>query len=203
VSEGAGTTAWNATGLTEDTTYYWRAKASDGPSESPWVQGRFSVNAVNSAPGPVSLLNPADGAWDNQLSAVLQLVKHADGDGDPLSYQYEVYADAAPTNLVASGASPDALLQVTPALPDYNWYWWRVRGNDGTQTGPWSAGQALYIHRRGITEVGDANGDGRVDSLDLGRMMSQWAHAGRMDLDANGVAGNKDLTQLLKQWSRP
>ena len=59
-AEGAGTTTWTPTALTEDTIYYWRAKANDGLADGPWVTASFFVNTVNEAPSVPTLHGPAD-----------------------------------------------------------------------------------------------------------------------------------------------
>lgn len=49
----------------------------------------------------------------------------------------------------------------------------------------------------------DLNGDGRVDSLDLGILMSQWGPGtGKSaDMDGNGDVDTRDLEVLLDAWS--
>ena len=52
LSEGTGTTAWIAPlELTENATYYWRARAYDGKLYGPWMDtASFRVNTVNDPP---------------------------------------------------------------------------------------------------------------------------------------------------------
>ena len=48
---------------------------------------------------------------------------------------------------------------------------------------------------------GDVNGDGRVDSADLGMLLSNWGNPGAGDLDADGVVNSNDLGILLSGWT--
>ena len=63
IAEGVSTTAWLVTGLADNTTYYWRARASDGNAQSGWVQGSFFVNTANDAPSVPVLKNPGRRGW--------------------------------------------------------------------------------------------------------------------------------------------
>ena len=72
----------------------------------------------------------------------LTVLNAIDFQSDPLTHQFEVYADAALTQLVAqvpSVASGTATTswQVDVDLPDNAPYWWRARASDGMNTGPW------------------------------------------------------------------
>ncbi len=93
VSEGQETTAWAVAGLTENSRYFWRAKAADASAESPWVTGSFWVNAVNDPPPTPVVKNPGDGAWVDTLSPTLAVHPLTDPDQDGLSYHFVVYAD--------------------------------------------------------------------------------------------------------------
>ena len=48
---------------------------------------------------------------------------------------------------------------------------------------------------------GDINGDGVVDSTDLGILLSQWGGPGSADLDASGTVDSADLGILLAGWT--
>ena len=58
----------------------------------------------------------------------------------------------------------------------------------------------LMIEAEGI--LGDFNGDGRVDGIDLAQLLSAWgSDAPEYDLNDDGFIGGPDLTQLLSNWS--
>jgi hypothetical protein len=48
--------------------------------------------------------------------------------------------------------------------------------------------------------VGDLNGDGTVDAVDLTVLLGQWGGAGNADLDQNGAVDAADLASLLAAW---
>jgi len=55
-----------------------------------------------------------------------------------------------------------------------------------------------------INENGDADGDGKVDVLDLSLMMFQWGQTGAdlsTDLDQDGKVDILDLSVLMANWS--
>ena len=48
--------------------------------------------------------------------------------------------------------------------------------------------------------VGDLNGDGRVDGIDLGQLLSAWNTPGPGDLNGDGIVSGPDLGLLLAAW---
>jgi hypothetical protein len=202
ITAGQDSTAWSVTGLSEGVQYYWRAKAGDGLSESRWVQGSFVINTLNALPGEVTPVNPGDESWVSTLSPVLSVDKQPGPYGDELRYEYEIYTDRELTSLFAAGGGSGGALPVMAELPDHGWYYWRVRALDGDRVGPWSTTLAFYVNDGEVAEAGDENADGRVDSIDLGVMMSRWSEFGALDLNRDGVIGSEDLYLLIRQWSR-
>jgi hypothetical protein len=47
----------------------------------------------------------------------------------------------------------------------------------------------------------DLNGDGAVDGIDLGQLLSQWGTDGTADLNDDGIVDGIDLGQLLGAWT--
>ena len=47
----------------------------------------------------------------------------------------------------------------------------------------------------------DLNGDGAVDGIDLGILLSQWGTDGTADLNDDGIVDGIDLGQLLGAWT--
>jgi 2',3'-cyclic-nucleotide 2'-phosphodiesterase (5'-nucleotidase family) len=130
VAPGVGTTSWRPATLLDNTTYYWRAKASDGRADGPWsTVARIFVNTANDPPSTPTVLAPAPGAQVTVLTPTLSLNASVDPDGDALTYEFEVYADAAMTTSVASTTGAGTSW-VAPALPDKAWYTWRARARD-------------------------------------------------------------------------
>jgi hypothetical protein len=81
----------------------------------------------------------------------LTVANAEDYQSDALTHQFEVYADAALTQLiaqvpsVASGATRTSW-QVDVDLPDHEPYWWRCRASDGTNTGAWTTATVFNIN---------------------------------------------------------
>jgi hypothetical protein len=49
--------------------------------------------------------------------------------------------------------------------------------------------------------IGDLNGDGAINSVDLGMLLGAWGSTGPGDLSGNGVVGAEDLALLLGAWT--
>ena len=201
VNEGSGTTSWVAAGLADNQVYYWRSQASDGTATGPWVYGQFRVDTANDPPPIAILANPSDGAWDNQSMPELSVMAVPDPDGDVLTYQFEIYSDAALTTQVASGSSTTPDWEVPTGLTDHSWFYWRARADDTTTPGAWSATGSLYINTSEIVSIADVNQDGLVNSVDMGRMMSEWAATGLGDLNQDGIVDEHDFRLLLEQYN--
>ena len=144
VSEGDGHTAWRATGLSDNTRYWVRVKASDGTADSPWSEAvAFFANTANDPPATPILANPSQGAGVNLLTPTLSVYNASDPDQEIPSYQFELYADAAMTNLVAGAESVVETAQMTGwtvpvPLAENQSYYWRARAYDGSLHSGWS-----------------------------------------------------------------
>ena len=155
--EGTASTRWYVSGLRDNTWYYWRVKASDGMAESAWKVARFFVNTANDAPTIPVHENPGDNAWVGTLSPTLSVYPSIDVDNDKLSYTFEIYsADRRKRigSLVASGSSDTVFWQVTQALSESGWYYWRAQAIDehGAESG-WSDTVIFYADSDGINDV--------------------------------------------------
>ena len=152
IAETGGTASWPVAGLSDNTVYYVRAMASDGAADSPWsAVGSFFVNTGNDAPTAPQLANPSDGAGVKEFQPVLSVRNAADPDGDPLAYDFELYADAGLTTLLASATAlpegPSVTSWSTPvALAENSRYYWRARAFDGELHGPWMPAASFMIN---------------------------------------------------------
>ncbi len=89
-----------ALGRTPDNTrYFIRAKASDGSADGHWsaVSG-FFANTINDPPTTPALANPSNGAGVSVFTPTLSVHNATDLDKDILTYEFELYADAAITS---------------------------------------------------------------------------------------------------------
>ncbi len=152
IAEGTGTTTWSTVGLTDNTWYYVRTKASDGQAESPWsaVTG-FFVNTVNDQPTVPVLANPSDGSGVNVFLPELSVINSTDLDGDMLTYNFEVYTDPAMSNLVDSAASIAEMSQITAwtvsvSLVENQIYYWRARAYDGALYSGWTTPSSFMVN---------------------------------------------------------
>ena len=146
IQSAGAATSWSVSSLVENKRYYWRVKAQDGRAESAWSGGDFLMNAVNEAPPAPTVANPGDAAWTAALQPSLQANPVLDPEGDAVSYQFEVYRDAALADKVIEGSSGNTGWIVSAALTDKTTYWWRVRAADPQlMASAWSGATVLYV----------------------------------------------------------
>jgi flagellar hook assembly protein FlgD/Tol biopolymer transport system component len=145
LAPGQGTTVWTAPALLDNTRYYARAKASDGQADSLWsATNSFFVNTANDPPTTPVPANPSNGAGVGMLTPTLSVYNATDVDGDALTYEFELYADAAMTMRVAQAAGIAETAQTTfwtvPVLLTENrTYYWHARAFDGQLASNWTA----------------------------------------------------------------
>ncbi len=130
VPEGSNLTAFNVTGLAENTRYYWRAKSGDGLTESAWAYGEFFIDQANDAPTVPVLLNPGNGAFVSTRQPILEISPSVDPENDAIAYHIEIYSDAALSNRVAERLTNNLTWLVEPMLADATTYYWRARAED-------------------------------------------------------------------------
>jgi len=135
IISGSGTNlSWTInTPLTDNTSYYWRARAIGATLFSGWISSQFFVNTANDAPGIFNISYPQDGIWLASFTPTLSVTNSTDIDGDALSYQFEVYADgnliAASSNIL-SGSNGITSWTVDTPLLENNSYIWRAIVSD-------------------------------------------------------------------------
>jgi hypothetical protein len=153
ILEGADTTAWHVSGLDDNTWYFWRVKAGNGPAESGWVQNTFFVNTANEAPLSPTLRNPGRQAWVGTLTPSLDLNPGIDPDVDNLSYRFEIYSDEALTALIEQGVSATAQWMIPAELADKTRYFWRAQAEDAhSLPGSWMETASFFVKYRGPVE---------------------------------------------------
>lgn len=152
ITEGQGTTLWHLGGLTDNTRYHVRVKASDGSADSPWsaVSG-FFANTVNDPPTTPALANPSNGAGVSVFTPALSVHNATDLDNDILAYEFELYADAAMTSLIAqSGRVAEGTLTtgwtVPTALAENQTCYWRARATDGSLSSSWTPTASFMVN---------------------------------------------------------
>lgn len=151
VSQGSGTTSWQVNpSLGNQATYYWRARAYDGFGYSNWSGVRsFYVNqtTVNNPPSSPTVNAPTNGEDVSDLTPALVVNNSIDDDGDPLTYNFQLYDSTNTTLLQQSGTvSPGGSTTswtVGSALQAGSRYWWRARAFDGQNYSNWNQASAF------------------------------------------------------------
>jgi hypothetical protein len=148
-----GTTSWTVSPtLVDNKTYYWRARSRDNHgSVSAWANGAFFVNTANDAPTAPVIISPSGGNTVVTSQPVLTIQNATDPDHDILHYAFEIdtvntfnSANKQTSGLIAEGSVNTSW---TPAaLTEDATYFWRVKANDGTIDGPWSAPGSFFVN---------------------------------------------------------
>lgn len=130
INEGIETTSWKVANLEENTTYFWRVKASDGSLSSSWSTGAFMVTSINEAPSVPVLQNPVSGTAVVTLRPLFEINPSVDPEQSAITYEFRIFSDESLSTLVAE-TETDALFwtldfDLTPATT----YYWQVRAKD-------------------------------------------------------------------------
>lgn len=98
VAEGQSSTLLNISNLineqeklTDNTLYFWRAKAVTLNRSSDWAVGKFFVNLENDPPASVIITEPADLSVVSTLQPVIKINNATDIDFDEIRYGFAVY----------------------------------------------------------------------------------------------------------------
>jgi len=129
------------TSLDPGSQYKWRMRvnADNGPTgpyteDNIFYTGPMCSGGVLVAP---ELVSPGTSGWISHND--MQTFRWSYPGGClPAAYDYEFATDAAFTNVVDSGTTPDYQMWVEKTFPNCSTIFWRVRVNDGISTGPWS-----------------------------------------------------------------
>ena len=90
--DASGTTSWTVSvPLAENSVVWWRARASDPWTSSPWsAPESFFVNVLDEAPAPPVLVYPVADEWTSR-EPTLTWSLSADPEGDEVTYDVEVH----------------------------------------------------------------------------------------------------------------
>lgn len=145
VPEGPARTSWRVTSkLNEDAVYFWRARATDGFSQSAWSQvASFRVDASNLPPAAPVPDTPEPGARVGTRQPALVVANASDPEFDVLTYDFRLAADAGMATVLASATGlpegPGLTAWNQPLLLDEDGtYWWSARAFDGRAFSSWS-----------------------------------------------------------------
>jgi hypothetical protein len=106
---------------------------------------------LNSTPAPATDLTPADMQGLTSASPLLSHTNSVDGEGDVITYSYEIYTDAQMGNLVEQisdhpSGSWTTSYQMSTTLDDDATYYWRVRGSDPYEDGQWTDLVSFWVN---------------------------------------------------------
>lgn len=201
-------TSFALSGLVEDQHYFWRARATDGFASSVWLSAHFLVNASNTPPPTPTISNPGDGAWVATMTPTLSLNTVSDGDGDAVTYHYELFADELMSTPLQSLSAHGASWLLDTPLQDNSWVYWRVAAEDATGAmSDWSAISRFFVNQDNVDNVPSFEFVSPTDAttVDSGSISIHWNDtdpdssatiALYFDLDSYGADGNVMVSNL-------
>ena len=146
-------TTWTTNYFEDNTRYFWRAQSHDGVVSSAWEQGNFFVNLSNDAPSVPTVNNPGHDSLVQTSRPRLIANTSSDIDGDDIAYRFEVYADAALSQLLATRVSSQPHWQVDVSLDDYAHYYWRVQSEDEHGlASDWTSANHFFVNLTGTNK---------------------------------------------------
>jgi len=128
------TTTYNASGLDDGTTYYWRVRAGN---DCGWGDFTDSRNFTTECPPPGTpvLTAPADGTTD--LSLPFTCYWNTVADADYYQIQIDDVSNFGSPNIDEQPSQ--AQFQVVSGLLDGEFYYWRVRAHSNCGWGSWTS----------------------------------------------------------------
>jgi hypothetical protein len=158
VPETPERTSWRvAVSLAEDATYYWRARAADGFSNSAWTDvASFRVDAVNERPGLPTPESPGAGAHVASLQPSLVVTNAFDPELDVLEYDFRLARDPAMADIVAAttGVAGGPLRTSWPVpvpLTEDEQYFWSARARDAGGPSPWTVPIGFVVDTENVS----------------------------------------------------
>lgn len=152
VAEGVSRTSWTVfTALAEDRMFFWRARASDGFSTSPWTSvASFTVDERNLPPSSPSLDSPAPESTVATRQPRLSVRNAFDPELAHLSYEFRLARDPEMSAVVAQASGIAETFGVTSWTPgllldEDARYYWSARASDGVSFSPWSDPAAFLV----------------------------------------------------------
>ncbi|MGB5107571.1 MAG: fibronectin type III domain-containing protein, partial [Candidatus Zixiibacteriota bacterium] len=210
VQGGAGVTSWTVSpNLSSGSTYFWRARSFDGLLYSIYSPYQSFTTATNGAPGAPTPQSPINGVRVSDMTPNLVVANAIDPNGDPLTYQFEVYNGAGTilrvqSPRVNSGATTTKWT-VSITLAYKTNYTWRARTYDGQAYSVWSALQSFRTNRAPTLPQFEDELDPNVAQIAIG----QLGNANSFDPDGDPITYEfeifelGDATSLLKSISVP
>ena len=150
------------------------------------ADGRGFGRSVSSSEGTVVV-----GAWDSLDGGVFTA---------GAAYAFEIPTGVQRAKLLPSDGGPGRGFGFAAALRDGRAVVGSYLGDDPTE---FTGAAHLFELPHGGACIGDIDGDGRVDAVDLGLLLDAWGRCTAgcpADLDSDGSVGAGDLARVLDAW---
>lgn len=163
ISQLVSTTSFTPAALTEDATWYWRARASDGTAHGDWAMSHFTVNASDAAPSAPIPIAPVGGATVERTGVSLRVLDATDVDGVTRTYVFTLAKDAAGTQVVeTSPAVPEtpgttSWAPTTALAAGAHYYWSATATDESGVIGPASSVETFGVAGGGGGTKGGCN----------------------------------------------
>jgi hypothetical protein len=147
---GVTTTSRAVSGLKNNTTYYWRVRASNAGGAGAWsVVRSFTTGGAVAVPGVPVLVSPVDRATGVALTPTLswRAVTGA------TSYTVQVATSATFTPLVVNQSGVTGTSRAVSGLENNTTYYWRVRASNAGGAGAWSVVRSFTTGNAPATAV--------------------------------------------------
>ncbi len=126
-------TSFQYSGFTNSTTYYWRLKATEIHSESPWSEIRSFTTVPEKYLAAPILVYPSNNTKNFRLSDKLIWL----GDQFANQYQIQISADPIFVNIIQDKTITDTSFEII-SLPYGTKFYWRVRSINDAMQSYWS-----------------------------------------------------------------
>jgi hypothetical protein len=140
---------YNGSVLEDGRQYYVRIRAHNGTLWSDWFDGTFRMN---SAPASPLSLSPIEMQGVIVTDPEFTHANSPDSEDDAVTYSYELFEDSLMAVLIDQATGqPENPSGITSwptgvGLSEDQAYYWRVRGSDPFEDGPWSDLAAFWIN---------------------------------------------------------
>lgn len=127
----------NAEALTPSTDYSWQVRAYSSDGNSDWSALRYFRTGGDVPPGAPTLMLPANGSTEIELSATLTWEP---GNGVATAFDLQVSEDSQFSNIILESNNIAGHEYVLPiaTLSEGTSYWWRTRGRNASGAGTYA-----------------------------------------------------------------
>ena len=161
---------------------------ADGVSNLDEFLGGTDPNVFDGPDTPVPT-SPIDGAEVADAQPTLVWDPANDPNGDALTYDVEVYADAALATLLTSASTADLDWDVDVVLPENADAYWRVRADDGWIASTWSDLEPFFVNETNEAPSVPA-ALAPIDEQVVGTLTPELTWSDSVDPDRDPVAYN-------------